>query len=69
MGRVSGIGFVLFYVILFRRFVGVVFFVCGFLTGGKYGILGRLRRLAQVLTYEGVMFVGLLGVMSYWARR
>nr|YP_011002173.1 NADH dehydrogenase subunit 1 [Corynosoma villosum]WPN89825.1 NADH dehydrogenase subunit 1 [Corynosoma villosum] len=60
-----GLGYVLFYVILFSSFVGVSFFVSGYLTGGKYSMIGSVRNLAQVISYEGVMVVGLLVVMVY----
>lgn len=61
-------GYVLFFVILFRRFVGVRFFVRGYLTGGKYRIVGRVRNLAQVISYEGVIVLGLLAIMVYRGR-
>nr|YP_011002185.1 NADH dehydrogenase subunit 1 [Bolbosoma nipponicum]WPN89837.1 NADH dehydrogenase subunit 1 [Bolbosoma nipponicum] len=60
-----GLGFVLFYVVLLASLVGVSFFVSGYLTGGKYSMVGSVRNLAQVVSYEGVMVVGLLVVMLY----
>nr|UTM92287.1 NADH dehydrogenase subunit 1 [Bolbosoma vasculosum] len=60
-----GLGFVLLYVVLVASLVGVSFFVSGYLSGGKYSMVGSVRNLAQVISYEGVMVVGLLAVMLY----
>nr|UTM92251.1 NADH dehydrogenase subunit 1 [Bolbosoma balaenae] len=60
-----GLGFILFYVVLLASLIGVSFFISGYLTGGKYSMVGSVRNLAQVVSYEGVMVLGLLVVMLY----
>nr|QKK36831.1 NADH dehydrogenase subunit 1 [Sphaerirostris lanceoides] len=62
MWGVGSLGMVLFFMVLFGSFVGTCFFVAGYFSGGKYSQLGSVRSLAQVITYEGVLVLGVLMV-------
>nr|QDM37030.1 NADH dehydrogenase subunit 1 [Centrorhynchus milvus] len=55
-----GLGMVVLFMALLGGFVGTCFFVAGYFAGGKYSQLGSVRSLAQVVSYEGVLVVGLL---------
>lgn len=62
-------GAVVLFILLFGGFVGSCFFVRGYTSGGKYRRLGSVRRLAQVVTYEGVVVMGLLTVIIWSCSR
>nr|YP_009121988.1 NADH dehydrogenase subunit 1 [Southwellina hispida]AIO11164.1 NADH dehydrogenase subunit 1 [Southwellina hispida] len=60
---VLGMGLLLIYIILLSSVVGVMFFVSGYLTGGKYSMIGSLRSLAQAISFEGILAFSLISVM------
>nr|YP_009241150.1 NADH dehydrogenase subunit 1 [Plagiorhynchus transversus]AMK97083.1 NADH dehydrogenase subunit 1 [Plagiorhynchus transversus] len=56
---------VLFLVVLLGAWVGVSMFVAGYFSGGKYSMLGGVRALVQVISYEGILVLGLLTVLLF----
>nr|QJI81292.1 NADH dehydrogenase subunit 1 [Centrorhynchus clitorideus] len=66
LSGVFGLVMVMLFVVLLSGFVGTCFFVTGYFAGGKYSQLGSVRSLAQVVSYEGVLVMGLL-VFSLWS--
>ena len=55
----------LLVVLFLGSIVAVLFFVRGFLRGGKYRVLGSMRSLAQALSYEGALVFACLRLLSY----
>lgn len=60
---VWGEGLSLLLIILIGAIISLLFFISGYLRGCGYRELGRMRALAQALTYEGVIVFRILMVM------